>query len=52
MKKPLNTDAYISAFPKETQKLLKLIRATIKKAAPMASEKIRTSERSNPKKRP
>jgi len=40
MKTPVNTDAYISGFPKETQKLLKLMRATIKKAAPMASEKI------------
>jgi uncharacterized protein YdhG (YjbR/CyaY superfamily) len=31
---------YIAAFPKETQKILKEIRATIKAAAPDAEEKI------------
>jgi len=33
-------DEYIAAFPKETQKILKEIRATIKVAAPNAEEKI------------
>ena len=33
-------DEYISSFPKETQKILKDIRATIKAAAPDAEEKI------------
>jgi uncharacterized protein YdhG (YjbR/CyaY superfamily) len=33
-------DEYITAFPKETQKILKEIRATIKAAAPSAEEKI------------
>lgn len=33
-------DQYISAFPKVVQKLLKQIRATIKKAAPKATERI------------
>jgi uncharacterized protein YdhG (YjbR/CyaY superfamily) len=33
-------DEYIAAFPKETQKILKEIRATIKAAAPSAEEKI------------
>jgi len=33
-------DEYIAAFPKETQKILKEIRATIKAAAPNAEEKI------------
>lgn len=32
--------AYIDSFPKETQKLLKQIRKTIKKTAPKAEEKI------------
>lgn len=40
MKKPESVDEYIAVFPKETQKLLKQIRATIKKAAPKAEEKI------------
>lgn len=40
MKKPESVDEYISSFPKETQKLLKQMRATIKKAAPKAEEKI------------
>lgn len=31
---------YIDGFPKETQKLLKQMRTTIKKAAPKAEEKI------------
>ena len=38
--KPTNTDEYIAGFPKETQKILKQIRATIKKAAPGAEETI------------
>lgn len=33
-------DEYIAAFPKETQKILKEIRATIQAAAPNAEEKI------------
>jgi uncharacterized protein YdhG (YjbR/CyaY superfamily) len=33
-------DKYISGFPKDTQKLLKQVRATIRKAAPGAKEKI------------
>lgn len=33
-------DEYIAAFPKDVQKKLKELRATIKKAAPKAEEKI------------
>lgn len=33
-------DTYIASFPVDVQKLLKQIRATIKKAAPTAQEKI------------
>ncbi len=33
-------DEYIESFPKETQKILREIRATIKAAAPQAEEKI------------
>ena len=40
MQKPVDTDAYIAGYPKETQKNLKLLRATIKKAAPQAEEVI------------
>ena len=40
MKKPITTDEYISGFPKETQKILEQLRATIKKAAPKADEVI------------
>jgi uncharacterized protein YdhG (YjbR/CyaY superfamily) len=36
--KPANIDEYISAFPKDIQKLLQQIRTTIKKAAPKAEE--------------
>lgn len=36
-----NTDEYISLFPKETQALLKQMRATIKEAAPDAEEAIK-----------
>lgn len=35
---PNEIDAYISSFPKETQAILELLRATIKKAAPQAQE--------------
>lgn len=35
-----NIDEYIVAFPPEVQKLLEAMRATIKKAAPQAEEKI------------
>ena len=35
-----NVDAYIASFPPETQLLLELVRATIKKAAPKAEEVI------------
>ena len=38
--KPSSVDSYISAFPKETQKILQELRATIKKAAPDAEESI------------
>ena len=34
MTKPANIDEYISCFPKETQKILEQLRATIKKAIP------------------
>jgi uncharacterized protein YdhG (YjbR/CyaY superfamily) len=40
IKKPNNIDEYIAGFPKETQKVLKQIRATIKKAAPATEETI------------
>ena len=40
MLKPINVDAYINSFPKETQQLLETLRATIKKAAPDAEEVI------------
>jgi uncharacterized protein YdhG (YjbR/CyaY superfamily) len=40
MKKPINFDAYITNYPKETQHILEQIRATIKKAAPQAEEVI------------
>ena len=33
-------DEYIAAFPKETQKIMKRLRAAIKAAAPEAEEKI------------
>ena len=36
-----NIDAYIAEFPKDTQKILKELRATIKKAAPKAEEAIK-----------
>ena len=38
--KPRNIDEYISGFPKEVQKILELIRETIKKAAPGSEETI------------
>ena len=38
--KPHDIDAYIAGFPKDTQKLLEQIRATVKKAAPDAEETI------------
>ena len=38
--KPNNIDEYIAGFPKDTQKILEQIRATIKKAAPDAEETI------------
>lgn len=38
--KPNNIDEYIAGFPKTTQKVLKQVRATIKKAVPTAGEKI------------
>ncbi len=37
---PANTDEYIASFPEDTQKLLKQLRAAIKKAAPKAEEVI------------
>ncbi|HEX9649834.1 MAG TPA: DUF1801 domain-containing protein [Cyclobacteriaceae bacterium] len=40
MIKAKDVDAYIAGFPNNTQKLLKQIRATVKKAAPKAVEAI------------
>ena len=40
MTKPITIDEYISGFPKETQKILKQLRTTIKKTAPQADEVI------------
>lgn len=40
MNKPASIDEYISAFPKETQEILELIRAEIKQIAPEAVETI------------
>ena len=40
MDKPKDIDQYIAGFPKDVQKILEQIRATIKKAAPDAEEKI------------
>ena len=40
MRKPSDVDEYISSFPKETQKLLKQVRAAIKEVAPQAEEVI------------
>jgi len=40
MKNPKDIDEYIAGHPKEIQKILRQIRATIKKAAPQAEETI------------
>lgn len=40
MIRPVDIDSYIADFPPETQELLQQIRATIKKAAPQATEVI------------
>lgn len=40
MKKPKDINEYIAGFPEETQKILNQVRATIKKVAPRAEEKI------------
>jgi uncharacterized protein YdhG (YjbR/CyaY superfamily) len=40
MAKPQDIDAYIVRYPKETQELLKRLRATIHKSAPQADEVI------------
>lgn len=40
MKKPTDVDEYITGYPKEIQKLLQQLRATVKKAAPQANEVI------------
>ena len=40
MKKPGSIDEYIASFPADTQKQLKLIRATINKLVPGAEERI------------
>ncbi|SHM10625.1 iron chaperone [Flavobacterium saccharophilum] len=40
IKKPLNIDEYIGAFPNEVQQILEKVRMTIHKAAPDATEKI------------
>lgn len=39
-RKPDNIDEYIAGFGRETQKALKLIRASVRKAAPKAEETI------------
>ena len=39
--KPLSIDHYISLFPEATQEALEQVRATIKKAAPQATEDIK-----------
>lgn len=39
--KPNDIDEYIAGFPKDIQKILEQIRATIKKAAPNAGETIK-----------
>lgn len=39
--KPASIDAYIEGFPKEIQDILEEIRATVKKAAPNATETIK-----------
>ena len=36
--KPTNTEEYIASFPPDIQKVLEQVRATIKKAAPEATE--------------
>jgi len=40
MPKPINIDEYIASFPREIQKMLEQLRATITKAAPQANEVI------------
>lgn len=40
VKKPATVDEYIAGFPDEVQKILRKIRATIRKAAPKAEESI------------
>ena len=40
MTKPKDVDEYILSYPKEIQKLLKQVRATVKKAAPKSTEVI------------
>ena len=40
MPRPTSVDAYIAAAPRETQEKLHRLRATIRKAAPRAEEKI------------
>lgn len=40
MKNYKDIDSYIAAYPKDAQALLNVVRATIKKAAPKAEEKI------------
>jgi len=40
MKKPKDIDEYISSFPSKTQRALKQVRVTVRKAAPQAEEVI------------
>jgi uncharacterized protein YdhG (YjbR/CyaY superfamily) len=40
MTKPVHIDEYILSFPKEIQKVLEQLRATVKKVAPQATEVI------------
>ncbi|MGZ3864704.1 MAG: iron chaperone [Bacteroidia bacterium] len=40
MKKPVSVEDYIKSYPKEVQKIIKDVQATIKKSAPKATESI------------
>lgn len=40
MTKPIDVDEYMAGFPKDVQKILELMRQTVKKAAPEAEEVI------------
>jgi len=40
LKAPVSVDAYIAGYPLEVRKVLRAVRAAIRKAAPGATEKI------------